>query len=102
MKMKKSALSLLVLLLCASALGAGHDVTRPVPGPSALYTGSPSVATDGKTFFTVWSTQGAIYGAFADSSGQRSSLSNIQVLPLSPAWYQVTTIDNRYVLVWSD
>jgi hypothetical protein len=105
--MRSAALSLFALFLSTICLGAGHEVTPPIPGPSPLGSKFPTVASNGESFVVLWYREGEIFGALADGSGRRTSGIDIPVIPYAPMYgayvtAEVTAVGRDYVLFWSD
>src|ERR1700680_529259 len=104
--MRTAALSLLLCsLACASAFGAGRDLTAPVVGTAAYPVSIPVVASNGTTFLTLWRMDlfgggQHIYGSIADGDGRVLTPTALRVVPfVNPSSLQLIATGSTYLAI---
>src|SRR2546423_3502846 len=101
-------LALVVLCsLTSLAYGAGFDLTAPIIGSAAYPIKNAKVATNGKTFLTVWrmDTYGGgahIYGSLADANGSLLTPESFLIVRDAGAiGIQLFAYGDDYVVTWT-
>jgi hypothetical protein len=100
-RMTRSLVPLIPLLFSFSLFAAGRDISTVRYAPSDSVAGSPSLASDGNHFLTLWPMQSHLYGSLSDPSSGTNPPA-FPVVPFEDATaVQVTAAGNGYLAIWN-
>ncbi len=92
---------LLCLLFPLSISAAGHDVSTVRYAPNDSFAGSPTLASNGNRFLTLWPMSSHLFGVLSDPSSDTMPPAFTAVPFANTGTVRLTAAGNGYAAIWS-